>query len=209
MTRATHPRLETRAHNNDARPLGGGRAILRPTLPYIAPLPGALAAMAFGAISRPVVAAVAASALVCALLRATIEAIRIETLREHADRWIATHTGRPPNDETVLGRIRELTDTRTRATLADSFRRLVDEAESTRQTPGYANRRGVRAHRQALLCLAHDLGDLSHPVAPRGVALAYRLITAAGSPLYNGQRAGELRSAVCTTIAALEGPPHV
>jgi hypothetical protein len=165
--------------------------------------------MAFGVISRPAVAAVAASALICVLVRATIESIRIETVRENADRWIATHTGRPPSDEVLLGRIRELTDARTRATLANSLRRVVDEAESSRQTPVYPNRRRLRAHREELLRLAHALGDLSHPVAPRGVALANRLITIAGSPLHNGQRAGELRSAVCKTIAALDRPRHV
>jgi hypothetical protein len=209
MTRATHPRPRARPHNDDARRLGGRRAILVPTLPYFAPVPGALAAMAFGVISRPAVAAVAASALVCGLVRATLESIRIETLREHADRWLATRTGRPPSDDVLLGRIRELTDPRSRATLANSVRRLVDDAESTRQTLIHPNRHHLGAHRQDLSRLAHDLGDLSHPVAPRGVALAYRLITAAGSPLYNRQRAGELRSAVRTTIAALDGPPHV
>jgi hypothetical protein len=206
MTRATHPKSETRPHNDEAGRLGGRRAILRPTLPYIAPVPGALAAIAFGVISRPAVAAVAASALVCALVRATIESIRIETLRESADRWIVTRTGRPPSDEVLLGRIRELTDARARATLADSFRRVVDDDGTW---PMYPNRRRLRAHRHELSRLAHELGDLSHPVTPRGVALAYRLITAAGSPLYNAQRTGELRSAISTTIAALDGPRHV
>jgi hypothetical protein len=42
-------------------------------------------------------------------------------------------------------------------------------------------------------------------VTPRGVALARRLVTAAGRPLHDPRRADELAAAVRDTIAALDG----
>jgi hypothetical protein len=183
--------------------------ILRPTLPYVAPVPAALLAVMLGVISTPAVVAVAASATLCALARATIESIRIEVLRDRADGWIVAHVGRQPSDEVVLGRTRELVDPRTRATLAVSFRRLAAGSEAVGWSPVYANRCHLRAHRHELADLARELGDLSRPVTPRGVALAHRLIAAAGSPLYDSHRANELRLVVRQTIAALDGPGGV
>ena len=46
----------------------------------------------------------------------------------------------------------------------------------------------------ALLALADDLDDFADP-APRGVALAMRLLTDPAGPLYRSSRPGELRAA--------------
>jgi len=192
-------------HDTATPRLGGGRQILRPALPYLAPVPAALIAVAFGVVSRPALAAVAVSAAFCAFVRVSIESIRIEALRDRADEWIVAHAVGSPTDEVVLRRMRELIDPHTRATVATAIRLVADASEATRRTWMYPDRRWVRPHRRELDHLARELGDLSRPVTPRGVALALRLVTAAGGPLQDRHRADELSVVVRDTIAALDG----
>lgn len=207
MRRATRTGGATRrGHCGEARRLGGGRVILRPTLPYLVPVPAAAVAVMLGLISQPALAAVAASAAACALVRAAIESIRVEALRDRADGWIVSHAGGQPSDEVVLARMCELTDPRTRVTLAASYRVIAEWSDQTGWNRTYSNRRRLRPQRRELQRLARELGDLSRPVAPRGVALAHRLITGAGSPLHDPRRADELPAVVRQTIAALAGP---
>jgi hypothetical protein len=189
-TRTAIGASETRARDSGLPALGGGRVIFRPTLPYLAVVPGAAIAVMLGVVPRPTLAAVAVSATLCALVRATIESVRIELLRERADGWIVAHAVGQPTDDTVRRRTRELTDPRTRASLAASIRLVADESER-------------RPHRGELRHLARELGDLSRPVTPRGAALAHRLLVAAGGPLHDPRRATELSAAVRDTIAAL------
>jgi hypothetical protein len=158
-----------------------------------------------GAVSPPALVAVAASAALCALVRATVESIRIELLRDRADAWIVAHAAGRPTDDTVLRRLRELADPRMRASLATSIRFFADASELAGRHRLYPNHRRIRGHRHELRHLARVLGDLSRPVSPRGVALAHRLLTAGGGPLHNAHRADELSAAVRDTIAALEG----
>lgn len=191
-------------HDAAAPRLGGGRAILRPTLPYLAPVPAAAIAVTSGVVSRPALVAVAVSATLCALVRATIESIRIELLRDRADAWILAHAAGQPTDDIVLRRMRELTDPRTRASLATSIRVIADAPDVALWNRLYPNRRRIRAHRHELRRLARELGDLSRPVNPRGVALAHRLLTAAGGPLHDPHGADALSLAVRDTIAALD-----
>jgi hypothetical protein len=199
------PRTARRRRDGEADRLGGGRVILRPTLPYLAPVPMALAAAMLGVVSRPALVAVAASAALCALVRATIESARIELLRDRADAWILAHPAGQPTDDTVLRRMRELADPRTRTSLATSIRLIADASDLAGWHRLYPNHRRIRAHRQELRHLARVLGDLSRPVSPRGVALAHRLLTAGGGPLHHPHRADELSVAVRDTIAALDG----
>lgn len=192
-----------RMHDTATPRLGGGREVLRPTLPYLAPVPAAAIAVMFG-LSPRVLAAVAVSATLCALVRATIESIRIELLRDRADAWIVAHAAGQPTDEVVLRRMRELTDPRTRTSLATSIRLVADAFDVAGWNRLHPNRRRIRAHRRELRRLAHELGDVSRPVNPRGVALARRLLTAAGGPLHDPHREDELSIAVRDTIAALD-----
>ena len=192
-------------HDTATPRLGGGREILRPALPYLVPGPATAIAVTFGVVSRPALVAVAVSASLCALVRATIESIRIELLRDRADAWILAHAVGQPTDDIVLRRMRELTDPRTRASLATSIRVIADASDVAFWNRLYPNRRRIRAHRHELRHLARELGDLSRPVNPRGVALANQLLTAAGGPLHDPHRAAALSVAVRETIAALDG----
>ena len=192
-------------HDTATPRLGGGGEILRPALPYLAPAPAAAVAATFGIVSRPALVAVLVSAALCALVRASIESIRIELLRDRADAWILAHAAGQPTDEIVLRRMRELADPRTRTRLATSIRVIADAPDVAGWSRLYPNRRRIRAHRHELHHLARELGDLSRPVNPRGVALAERLLTAAGGPLHNPHGADELSVAVRDTIAALDG----
>jgi hypothetical protein len=179
--------------------------ILRPALAYLAPVPAAGAAAMAGAVSTAALVAVAASAALCAVVRAAVECVRVEVLRDRADAWIVAHAVGQPTDDVVVRRMRELTHPRTRAALAAAVRAIAEDSRgggwSWMISP---NHRGIREHRRELVELAHELGDLSRPVAPRGVALAHRLVTAAGGPLHDPGRAGELAAAVRDTIAALD-----
>jgi hypothetical protein len=178
--------------------------ILRPTLPYLAPAPGAAIAVTLSVISTAALAAIAVSAALCALVRALVECIRTELLRDRADGWIIDHAVGQPTDDVVLARMRELTDARTRASLATSIRLFADAPEVAGWNLMRPDRRRTAQQRE-LRQLAHELGDISRRVTPRGVALARRLVTAAGSPLHDPRRADELSAAVRDTIAALDG----
>jgi len=179
--------------------------ILRPTLPYLAPLPGAALAVILGVISVPALAAVAVAATLCALVRAAIEALRIEALRDRADGWIVAHAVGQPTDDVVSRRMRELTDPLARARLATSIRCIAEDSEAARWNWAYPDRRRIRAHRGELDRLARTLDDVSRPVTPRGVVLALRLVTAVGGPLHDPRRPDELSAALRDTIVALDG----
>jgi hypothetical protein len=186
--------------------VGGTRRIVAPTLAYLTPLAGALVALAAGVETRKVVAAVAAAAVLCAVARAVVEHMRIEADRERADEWIAMRAGLPPADELLLARIDELLDPRLRGALARSFRRIAQDALSTGRavSPGQLNRHRLRPHVPVLMAVADRLADRTRPVSPRGVALAYRLVTTGAGPLYLSRRGDELAPKLRTTLAALE-----
>jgi hypothetical protein len=191
-----------------SRRLGGARAILSPSLPYLVPLVAAVAASLAGLESTSVFAAVAASAALCALVRVGVEHERIELRRERADGWLSTRCGHQPDDEMLLARLDELCDPRLRRTLARSFRRVAGDVSSFGRpmTPAQHNRRTLRPHVEHIHRLADRLDDRTRPVHPRGMAMAYRLITMGAGPLYNSHRAQELPAHLNTTIGALDEP---
>jgi hypothetical protein len=203
--------IETARRREDRAGLGGARPTLTPALPYLLPLAAAVAAAAARLESEAVLAAVAASALVCAIVRAVVERTRIELIRERADAWIVSRTGQPPADAVLLARIDELASARLRGDLARSLRRVASDALSSGRalTPSQHNRRGLAPHVAALRLLADRLADAEVPATPRGVALAYRLVTAGGGPLYNPRRADELPASLRATLAALDPPGPV
>jgi len=189
-----------------SRGLGGARATLVPSLPYLVPLAAAIAASLAGFESTSVFAAVAASAVLCAFVRTGVEHERIELRRENADAWLSTRCGDPPDDRMLLARIDELEDPRLRKTLARSFRRVAHDVNSFGRpmTPAQHNRRILRPHAQQIRCLAERLDDRTRPVAPRGMAMAYRLVTMGSGPLYNAHHAQELPAHLNATLGALD-----
>jgi hypothetical protein len=194
-----------------SRRLGGARAILTPSLPYLVPLAAAVAASLAGFESTSVFAAVAASAALCAVVRVAVEHERIELRRESADGWLSTRCGRQPDDEMLLARLDELCDPRLRRTLARSFRRVARDVHNFGRptTPAQYNRRALRPHAEQIRRLADRLDDRARPVHPRGMAMAYRLITMGGGPLYNSGRAQELPAHLNATLGALDEPVRV
>jgi hypothetical protein len=186
--------------------IGGGWSVAAAGIPYLIPLVGAAAASASGILSSRALAAVAVSAIACALVRVVVEAARIEMTRDQADRWIGARAGQPPSDEILLARIDELLSARTRTTLGRSFRRIAADAVSGGRpmSPAQLNRGRLRRHADDLVRLADRLEDLSLPVTPRGVALAHRLVTAGGGPLYNARDGERLRVSLNATLRALD-----
>jgi hypothetical protein len=189
-----------------SRGLGGARATLVPSLPYLVPLAAAIAASLAGFESTSVFAAVAASAALCAFVRVGVEHERIELRREKADGWLSTRCGEQPDDAVLLARIDELSSPRLRRTLARSFRRVARDVSSFGRptTPAQHNRRILQPHAEQLRRLAERLDDRSRPVGPRGMAMAYRLVTMGSGPLYNSRRAQELPAHLNATLGALD-----
>jgi len=189
-----------------SRGLGGARATLVPSLPYLVPLGAVVAASLAGLESTSVFAAVAASAALCAFVRTGVEHERIELRREQADGWLSTRGGAQPDDGMLLARIDELESLRLRKTLARSFRRVARDVHSVGRpmTPAQHNRRNLRPHAEHIRRLAERLDDGTRPVDPRGMAMAYRLITMGNGPLYNSGRAQELPAHLNATLGALD-----
>jgi hypothetical protein len=185
--------------------LGGPVRVLRPSLAYLVPLAGALVALALGVEKLTVLAAVAASAIVCALVRSAVEHLRIESARERADEWLSCRAGTPPSDELLVARIDELLDPGLRRMLARSFRRLAADAVGGGpiHTPSQQNRRVLREHVSELQAVADRLGD-SRPVSARGMAIAYRLVTHGGSPLYVARFADDVNPRLNAALVALD-----
>jgi hypothetical protein len=100
----------------------------------------------------------------------------------------------------------ELESRRLRADLARSFRRIAADAMSRGRalTPAQHNRRALRSHLAQLAQVAERLADPAQPVTPRGVALAHRLVTSGGGPLYNSRRAEELPARLNAVLVALD-----
>ncbi len=101
--------------------------------------------------------------------------------------------------------LRKLTNARTRRRVASGLLRVIAEAESPRQSIGASlpvQTRAVVACREEMLELALRLRS-ARPVHAHGVSLAARLVTDAGSPLY--QADGDLRAAVGAALLALDG----
>jgi type III secretion system FlhB-like substrate exporter len=181
-------------------------AWLQALLPLAAPVPVAALAAVAGVLSTNAMVAVAIAAAICLTGRSAVELLRAQHHRDDADRWIVSHGGARPDDDLIEARIHELVALRTRTTLASTLRRIAVETVTPSQiyrTPVSVNRRNLTAHVDELLEIAHDLEDVEHPVSPRGVALAHRLVTEVGSPLYVPARARELTVRLAQTRAAM------
>jgi hypothetical protein len=102
-------------------------------------------------------------------------------------------------------RTAELVAAEHRLQLARETTEIVRHADGA-TLPGASplDRPAARAARAQLLALASRLADLDRPVTPRGVLLAWRLLTAGESPLYRGESHEPLRTQVEQILEALE-----
>ena len=108
-------------------------------------------------------------------------------------------------DEILSARAAELTSLRNRRALARSLERAARELEG-RVLPSAVplNRAGARPHLDLVRALAARL-RAAEPVSARGVLLVQALLTDGyESPLYNRERADELRPALEHCLSALE-----
>jgi hypothetical protein len=113
----------------------------------------------------------------------------LRSRRRIADPWLLWGAEARPAAEILAWRASELTDVRSRKTLARGLRRLRAEAEG-RLVPGALplNRLEIRSQIGLLRALESRLADLGRPVSPRGVLLVEQLLTEPGSPLYARER---------------------
>ena len=181
--------------------LGGRRRFAFAVLPYLVPLPAAAIGPALGLIGGTGAICLALASVGCAAGRLAAEWVRLDLAREQADRWIVTHSGQAPADALLRARIDELLDPRRRALLASGFRRAADGRLGGRGLP--AMRPRLEAHRRELDDLADLLADVATPVSARGVALANRLVTHAGSPLLAPAPAARVSAVLRQVLAAL------
>jgi hypothetical protein len=136
-----------------------------------------------------------------------VEAVRVNQDRRRADDWIMGHADVAGADASVVARIDELLEPRTRTSLAWGFARIAAEVSGRRslaRTPITVDARRLANHVDDLNLLARKLDDLASPVSPRGVALANRLLTDGTGPLYGSRRSCELATALHQTIDSLD-----
>ncbi len=124
--------------------------------------------------------------------------------RRRADELL--RTGADENGTPLLAaRAAELTSPQNRRELVRSLERTARELEG-RVLPSAVplNRAGARPHLDLVRALAVGL-RAAEPVSARGVLLVQELLTDGyGSPLYNRERADDLRPALEQTLSALE-----
>jgi hypothetical protein len=83
-------------------------------------------------------------------------------------------------------------------------RRFLRELDNPRCRAYAVNRPAMRAHHDLLVRFADRLADLKHPVSPRGVILAQRVLGDGAGPLFNPARADELGPALAAALQRLD-----
>ncbi len=137
---------------------------------------------------------------------ASLDHLRVRWGAADLDRRLAE--GAHPDDDRLLAlRAAQLLRPASRALVATGLERAVASVD-TRKSPLSAavpvRRRPVRDARPDLLALAADLREMSAP-QPRGVAMAERLVTSPGSPLYCSASGEEVRRAAHAATWHLHG----
>jgi hypothetical protein len=114
-------------------------------------------------------------------------------LRRNADVILRGGARVHPESTLLAWRAAELTSVRKRRRAARSLRGVVRGLDGN-ALPGAVplNRRGVRPYTAALVALAERVGDVSRPVAPRGMLLLEDLLMSGDSPLYARENLGLL-----------------
>lgn len=124
--------------------------------------------------------------------------------RQRADELLL-HGSEPDGSTLLSTRAAELTSTRNRRALARSLERTARELEGRVLSSAVPlNRAGARPHVDLVRALAVRL-RAAEPVSVRGVLLVQELLSDGyGSPLYNRERAADLRPALEECLSALE-----
>jgi hypothetical protein len=137
---------------------------------------------------------------------ALLDHVRARWAGADLDRRLAA--GADPHSDRLLAlRAARLATPASRALVATGLERAVasvDKPKSPLSAAIPVRRRPVRDARADLLSLAADLRQMSAPQA-RGVAMAERLITAPGSPLYCSTSGEEVRHAARAAAWHLRG----
>lgn len=95
---------------------------------------------------------------------------------------------------------------RRRKSLARSLEGVIRSLDPKR-LPGASplNRPGLWLYMPELQTLAHRVGDLDRPASRRGLQQVQTLLTDAGGPLYDRDRAGEIPTTIRSILVALDG----
>ena len=128
------------------------------------------------------------------------------TIRKRmAERRRADELLRAGADEVPAARAAELTSLRNRRAVARPLEEIASELEGHALPNAVPlNRAGVRPHLDLVRALAARL-RAAEPVSARGVLLVEELLSDGyGSPLYNSERAGDLRPTLQDCLSALE-----
>jgi hypothetical protein len=128
---------------------------------------------------------------------ALLDHVRARWFGADLDRRLAEGAD-PHGDRLLKLRARRLVTPASRALVATGLERVVasvDKPKSPLSAAIPVRRRPVREARPDLLALANDLRRMAVP-NPRGVAMAERLITDPGSPLYCATSSEEIQRAV-------------
>lgn len=173
--------------------------------PYLAPAPFAVAAAAANRLSDAAAASVVASAAAAAVVRLAWERSVRGRRRWQVDEWLARGVGQPPSDAVIRERMAQLVSAPERHAAARSLRAVRDLGQRPRTlTAVVVNARAAERNRAALERLAARLDAVDQPVAARGVARTFQLLSDGTGPVYNPGRAGELGPALEHALHELE-----
>jgi hypothetical protein len=144
-------------------------------------------------------------------LRASLAYHELLSLRRAADRELRLEPWPYLESSLLAWRSAELTSDHYRTAMARTLAR-TERALAPARLPGASplNRVAARPHADLLHRLAERLAAVERPVTPRGVLSVEDFLTSADSPLYERERADELRAALLSCLNALEpAPPYL
>jgi hypothetical protein len=158
---------------------------------------------------RPLSGLVFAAILAAAgVLRASLAYHELLSLRRAADRELRLEPWPYLESSLVAWRSAELTSDHYRTAVARTLARTERDLSPAR-LPGASplNRVAARPHADLLRRLAERLAAVDRPVTARGVLEVEDFLTSADSPLYERERAHELRASLLSCLNALEPAP--
>jgi len=181
------------------RPFRSGSSLaLVAVLPLVGGLTGVI---------RPLSSLVLAGIFIVAgALRGSFAHFELTRLRRMADRELRLETSPYVRSTLAAWRAAELSSSRHRIALARMARRTERDL-SPGKLPGASplNRVAARPHADLLRQLAERLSALDRPVSPQAILGVEDLLTSPESPLYERERAYELRASLLASLRALAG----
>ncbi len=123
--------------------------------------------------------------------------------RAVADEWLAWGARPQPASPLLAARAAELTSAKMRRQLAALARRIIAEQSNPRCRAYAFNRPAIRQHLDLFIALAERL-ESPEPAGVQGMALAARLLSDGGGPLYDPQRADELGPTLAHAVRDLD-----